>query len=206
MNIWNDEEFTRLESEFQAARKAFVEHLRSQARPVTADYSFSDGERTYSLADLFGSKDDLITIHNMGVSCSYCTLWADGVNGLLPHLESRASVVLVNEDASETQHKIATARGWKTTMRRDTDGAFSRDMGFAADENGKHYRMPGFSTFHRSADGTITHVASDAFGPGDIYMPVYPMFELLQGGIGNWEPNTAFVNTVTISLPESAEA
>ena len=44
------------------------------------------GETT--LLDLFGDRDTLLAIHNMGQGCRYCTLWADGFNGLLPHLES----------------------------------------------------------------------------------------------------------------------
>jgi len=206
MNIWNDDEFTRLESEFQAARQAMVAYLRSKSRPITEDYAFTDGERNYALSDLFGESNDLVVIHNMGIACRHCTLWADGVNGLLPHLESRTSVVLVNEDSVETQKKVAATRGWKTTMRNDVDGRFSRDMGFAFEENGKHSRMPGFSTFHRSGDGTITHVASDAFGPGDTYMPVYAFFELLLDGTGDWEPDTQRTKPVAISIPESLGA
>ena len=40
-----------------------------------------DGEKR--LSDLFGDADDLILIHNMGKGCPYCTLWADGFNGVL---------------------------------------------------------------------------------------------------------------------------
>ena len=91
-------------------------------------------------------------------------------------------------------------------MRRDADGAFSRAMGFAGDVDGEHFRMPGFSTFHRDSNGTITHIASDAYGPGDMYMPVYAFFELLKDGIGDWEPNTPRKQPVTITIPEDLTA
>ena len=204
IDLRNDNEFTRLEAEFQSTRAAMVKYLRSKPATITETFSFTDGERSYTLSDFFGDNDDLIVIHNMGVACRHCTLWADGVNGLLPHLESRTSVVLVNEDPIETQKRIAAKRGWKFTMRRDDDGTFSRHMGFSDDDaHGMHHRMPGYSTFHRNSDGSITHVGSDTFGPGDIYMPVYPFFELLQDGAGDWEPDTPRTKPVTITIPES---
>jgi len=46
------------------------------------------------LSELFGEKDDLIVVHNMGRGCNHCTLWADGFNGLADHLADRASFVL----------------------------------------------------------------------------------------------------------------
>ncbi|HJT09252.1 MAG TPA: DUF899 family protein, partial [Candidatus Nitrosotalea sp.] len=54
------------------------------------DYELLDSEnRKVNLSKLFGKKKDLIIVHNMGKTCPYCTMWADGFNGLLPHLEDR---------------------------------------------------------------------------------------------------------------------
>ena len=44
------------------------------------------------------------------------------------------------------------------------------------------------STFHKDADGTITRIAHDHFGPGDLYNPVWHMFPLLDGGVDGWQP------------------
>ncbi|MDZ4745205.1 MAG: DUF899 family protein [bacterium] len=206
IDIWNDEEYQRLSAENIAAREQLVQYVRSKASPVTADYTFTDGDHNYTLNDFFGDHDDLIVVHNMGVACRHCTLWADGVNGLLPHLESRTAVVLVNEDPIPVQRKIAADRGWRLTMRRDADGAFSKSLGFAMEEDGKNERLPGYSTFHRSSDGTITHVASDAFGPGDMYMSVYPFFEMLKDGPGDWEPDTPSKKPISISIPQEFTA
>ena len=57
------------------------------------DYEFSTTEGKVRLSELFGDKEYLFVIHNMGAGCRYCTLWADGFNGILPHIESRAGVV-----------------------------------------------------------------------------------------------------------------
>ena len=53
------------------------------------------------LSELFGEKDTLFVIHNMGASCRYCTLWADGFNGVFDHLRSRAAFVVSSPDVPE---------------------------------------------------------------------------------------------------------
>jgi predicted dithiol-disulfide oxidoreductase (DUF899 family) len=50
------------------------------------NYTFTTIDGETSLLDMFGGKDRLLLIHNMGQGCRYCTLWADGFNGFLPHL------------------------------------------------------------------------------------------------------------------------
>ena len=56
-------------------------------------YRFQTLSGEVSLLDLFAGRDVLFAIHNMGQACRYCTLWADGLNGFLPHLEDRFAVV-----------------------------------------------------------------------------------------------------------------
>jgi len=68
-----------------------------------------------SLAGLFGRKDDLVVIHNMGSSCPYCTLWADGFNGLYDHLANRAAFALSSPDAPAAQKRFAEGpRDWES--------------------------------------------------------------------------------------------
>ena len=69
-----------------------------------------------NLSGLFSKKKDLIVVHNMGNSCPYCTMWADGFNGLLPHLEDRAAFVVSSPDEPATQQEFARSRGWKFQM------------------------------------------------------------------------------------------
>jgi predicted dithiol-disulfide oxidoreductase (DUF899 family) len=42
-----------------------------EPQPVS-DYTFEITDGPTRLADLFGVKDDLIVIHNMGTGCAYC--------------------------------------------------------------------------------------------------------------------------------------
>ena len=82
----------------------------SPGTPVP-DYTFRTQSGEATLRDLFGDRDRLLAIHNMGQACRYCTLWADGFNGLLPHLESVLAVVLVSKDPPEDQRRFANSRG-----------------------------------------------------------------------------------------------
>ena len=56
---------------------------------------------------LFGSMKDLFVIHNMGSGCPYCTLWADGYNGIYEHLTSRAAFVIASPDSPAAQQRFA---------------------------------------------------------------------------------------------------
>ena len=77
------------------------------------NYAFATQHGEASLLDLFGDQDTLMLIHNMGQGCRWCTVWADGFNGFLPHLESAMSVVLVSKDAPVVQRRFANSRGWR---------------------------------------------------------------------------------------------
>jgi len=184
-----DAELTALYRESMDVRNRIVAALKSRAITLDRTYVFTEGENTpVSLSELFGTQDDLIVIHNMGRSCNYCSLWADGLNGVLDHLSSRTSVVLMNADSAEEQRSIATNRGWKFRMIRDTECAFTDAMGFRTDHEGKKYLQPGYSVFHRNDDGSITRTGYDAFGPGDVYMGVFHMFDMLADGGEGWQP------------------
>lgn len=151
-----------------------------------SDYEFRDESGAVMLSQLFGDHDDLLVIHNMGASCNYCTMWADGYSGYLRHLDRRTAFVMVSPDTPEQQRKLAQARGWTFRMVHDQDRKFTADMGFWTEKDGY---WPGVSAFHRQADGTLLRTGSDVFGPGDDYNPVWRFFDLLKGGAGDFEPH-----------------
>ena len=119
------------------------------------DYDFATAEGTVRLSRLFGRKDDLIVIHNMGASCPYCTLWADGFNGLYDHLANRAAFAMSSPDAPALQKKFAAGRGWRFPMVSHKDTSFAADMGYRTEDGGW---MPGVSVFKREG-GRILRVA-----------------------------------------------
>jgi predicted dithiol-disulfide oxidoreductase (DUF899 family) len=121
----------------------------------------------------------------MGRGCAYCTLWADGFSGVYDHLASRAAFVVSSPDTPEVQAAFADSRGWRFPMVSTAGSDFTRDMGFI-EGDGDYW--PGVSTLRRHPDGSVSRVAKDYFGPGDVYCGVYHLFDLLPGGSGEWEP------------------
>ena len=183
------ERIQELERDIAEKRKELLELLNGSARGEVANYELTDrnGNRV-RLSELFGDKDDLIVIHNMGASCPYCTLWADGFNGVVPHLENRAAFVVVSPDSPEVQQKFAESRNWSFRMYSDTGSDFSRGMGYLFEKHGQAYQLPGVSAFRKRPDGTIVRTGRDSFGPGDVYSGIWHLFALLENGAGNWEP------------------
>ncbi len=155
--------------------------------PIT-DYTFTAfPDHKVKLSQLFGGKDELIVVHNMGKKCPYCTLWADGFNGVIEHLEDRVPFVLVTPDAPAVQREFAESRKWRFHMYSAEGTQFIEDMGFGTKEKPE----PGFSVFLKE-NGQIFRVAKDEFGPGDKYTPVFNMFELLPKGVGKWAPKYSY--------------
>ena len=188
-----NDQIDALEKEVFEKKKA-LHDLRQQrpAEPVQ-DYEFHGlGQQPVKLSEVFGDQDDLILIHNMGRGCAYCTLWADGFNGVYDHIRSRAAVVIVSPDTPDVQLKFAVSRGWKFEMLSSSGSSFTEDMGFIWDHDGDQAAAPGFSTFHRAADGMIRRINQAWFGPGDPYSGIWHLFEALDGGSGEWGPKYSY--------------
>ena len=74
------------------------------------DYVFTSPAGPIHLSALFGPHADLMVVHNMGRSCPSCTLWADGYNGIHPHVISRAAFVVSSPDSPDVQQAFAASR------------------------------------------------------------------------------------------------
>mgnify|MGYP000928180311 CR=1 FL=1 len=115
--------------------------IRAQMRETVAgtepervqDYAFDGADGPVRLSTLFGAHDDLIVIHNMGVACPACTLWADGYNGLHQHVARRAAFAVASPDTPDVQRGFARARGWVFPMVSHARTSFATDMGYRAD-------------------------------------------------------------------------
>jgi predicted dithiol-disulfide oxidoreductase (DUF899 family) len=177
-----EKELMRVKQELAALRKQhpsfFVEN-----------YTLTDTEgKKVHLSDLFGEKKELIVIHNMGKSCSYCTLWADGFSGFTKHLENRAAFVLTSPDDFQTLSNFSEDRGWTFKSVSTKGTTFKEDLGFK-DEKGL---SPGVSILLKEEDGTIKHFTKAVFGPGDDYCSIWSLFELLPEGSGGWGPKNRY--------------
>ncbi len=163
-----------------AIRDSMRETQAAVEPEAVRDYEFSTVNGTVRLSDLFGDHEDLILIHNMGVSCSYCTLWADGYNGIHQHVIARAAFAASSPDRPSVQQKFAESRGWKFPMVSHAGSTFAADMGYVSEKGGW---MPGVSVFRRAA-GEITRVSNAGFSPGDDFCTLWHFFDLLPGGTG----------------------
>ena len=178
-----------------AALKAYrgqITEIRRKMREIqaavepeaVAEYAFAVPDGTTRLSDLFGAKDDLFVIHNMGASCQYCTLWADGFNGIYEHLANRAAFVVCTPDAPDVQRRFAAARGWRFPMVSHQGTNFAADMGYRSESGGW---LPGVSVFRREGD-RVARVADTGLGPGDDFCSLWHFFDLLPEGAGGWSP------------------
>src|SRR5262245_47587928 len=105
-----------------------IRELQQSAEPqAVMDYTLASRDGPVRLSQLFSDKTSLFVIHNMGASCPYCTLWADGFNGLLPHIENRAAFVVASPDDPQAQEKFKASRGWRFRMVSHRDSTFAAD-------------------------------------------------------------------------------
>jgi predicted dithiol-disulfide oxidoreductase (DUF899 family) len=174
----------KLRADIAKTRKE-MEAARATVEPQPfADYTFERaGGGKVKLSELFAGKANLIVIHNMGAGCSYCTLWADGFNGVYDHLANKASFIVASPDQPATQKKFAEGRGWRFPMVSYRGTSFAKDCGYEEDGSPR----PGISVFTRN-NGTIARVADEPLHPGDDYCIVWPLFDLLPGGPKGWSP------------------
>lgn len=176
-------EAEKLEYEIMEKAQKLAELRRSEDDQAVPDYTFQTASGETCLSDLFAGRDRLLVIHNMGQGCRYCTLWADGINGVLAHLEDAMSVAMVSKDSPETQRRMALSRGWAFRMASHGGGAYM-DEQCAMGESGNY---PGAAVFERKGD-KIVRRGRTYFGPGDLYSPVWHFLSLAGVGAADWTP------------------
>jgi len=185
------DEVRALEHQIQELKTRLAQARRSAppSEPIV-DYAFALASGgTTTLSSLFAGKRDLLIIHNMGRKCPYCTLWADGLNGIRRHLENRAGLALCSPDSPAVQKDFAALRAWGFRMVSPLGNSFIKDMGF---EGADGDVGPGVSAFRLGDDGAITRVGSAGFGPGDNFCAAWHLFDLLRDGSNGWEPKYAY--------------
>lgn len=188
-----DKEIDALQNEVDAAKQRLVEARKRRPKEPIEDYVFKEFDnREVHLSELFGDKNDLILVHNMGTGCVHCTMWADGFIGLVPHLEDRAAFVVCSPDKPEVQKRFAQKRNWTFHMVSAHESSFIRDMGFWQDSGPYPGPWPGVSTFHREADGRIYRIAKTHFSPNDDFCALWPFFDMLEEGTNGWEPKYSY--------------
>lgn len=182
-------EISDLEQEiFELTAKLNELRKKSPGQEVQ-NYAFSTLDGAATLLELFGDSDKLLVIHNMGQGCRYCTLWADGLNGFIPHLESVMSVVLVSKDSPDVQRKFANSRDWRFRLASHGGGDYIKEQTVMDGST----NMPGAVFFERKGDQIFRRNAC-VFGPGDLYCSMWSLLSLAGLGDGDWTPQYNYWN------------
>ncbi len=180
-------EIVELEQQIFELTTKLQELRKSNSGEVVANYVFDTQAGETNLLELFGDHDRLLAIHNMGQACRYCTLWADGLNGFLPHLESTMAVVLVSKDSPETQRTFANSRGWRFRLASHGGGDYAREQTVARTVADGSTNMPGAVVYERKGDDIVRKNAV-VFGPGDLYCSIWNILALAGLSEDNWTP------------------
>ena len=173
-------QIAELTAKLNAARRA------ASGREVP-EYTFRALAGEVRLSELFAGHDRLLAIHNMGQGCRYCTLWADGINGFLPHLESAMAVVLLSKDDPVTQRRFANARGWRFRLASHAGGDYIREQTVMSGED----NAPGAVVFEKK-DGKVLRKNAVVFGPGDRFCAAWNFLALAGHGMDDWTPQFSY--------------
>jgi predicted dithiol-disulfide oxidoreductase (DUF899 family) len=174
-----------LENEIREKKKQLADLRKQQGGEPVNDYTFTSSSGNKKLSELFGDKDELILIYNMGKSCPYCTLWADGYNGLGEHLKNRAAFAVVSPDEPSVQDEFSASRNWNFPLYSHNGTSFIGDMKMVSEKGSP---TPGVSVFTKKSDGTILHYSNTGFGPGDNFCVMWDFIDMLPKGVNGWVP------------------
>ncbi len=208
-------EYAKLRDELQAAevvlrdqRERVAELRRRLPRNTTIDdtelVEIRDGARaTVRLSELFADPDKpLILMHFMygGVQehpCPMCTAWADGYDGVLPHLAQHANFAIFVAGDPGAFGEYARSRGWRhARIVSAGESDLKRQLGFETDEGAQ---LPGLSVFERDASGVLSHfysqsamLGADGFRGMDLLNPLWHFIDALPAGRADFMPRKSY--------------
>ena len=175
---------------------------------VCDDYGFTEGPRDLSagdapitqvkLSELLDLERPLLLVHFMfggaqKAPCPMCSMWADGYDGVVRHLEARTDFGVVVSGDLGVFREWARQRGWRHVRILSSEGtSFKRDFGTETEVG---QPIPAVSVFTRGSDGSPRHfyTGSAFMAPGqfrgmDLLSPVWNFFDLLPEGRGDFMP------------------
>lgn len=181
------EEIKNLEEQALAIATRLETLRRENPLTPVRNYEFDSLTGPIDLLTLFGNKETLLVIHNMGDGCRWCTSWADGLNTALPHLEEHFAVVLANKNPPAAQRQFALDRGWKFRMVSHGGGDYAVEQSISGDGAD----MPGIVCYVRK-DRDIFRKNASEFGPGDFFNPLFHVATLAGVGLEDFTPQFSY--------------
>jgi len=131
--------------------------------------------------------------------CPMCTLWADGYNALVPHLEQRANFAVLVAGGLEPFIDYASGRGWSNLrIVSAADSDLKLKLGFESPEGDQH---PGVSVFRLEAGQPIHFTSLSAmmgeghFNGMDLLSPFWHFLDLAPEGREDFFPKTNYEAT-----------
>lgn len=174
-------------------------------------YVFETADGPKTLSDLFEGRSQLLVQHFMyspdwEEGCVGCSLGADHMHGIWPHLEnhdvkftaiSRASVAQIDA------FKLRMGWGFDWVSSANTDFNYDFDVSFRPEDmaSGKVWYnyaereginiadLPGMSVFYKDADGTIYHTYSVYSRGTELTSGVFQLLDITPKGRNETGPN-----------------
>ncbi len=203
-------ELLAAEVELTHARERVAEMRRQLPGQPVEDYELtvtragsSDPPERRRLSELFSSPDRTLVLMQFMLGeaqtspCPMCSMWADGYNGVAPHLEQRIDFGIVAAADPDELRQLAEARGWTNLLLVSAAGtSLKTDLGMQ-DEQGNQW--PGVSVFRLDAEGRPVHhytggahLAGDLWRGVDLLSPVWHFLDLTPEGRGDWMPSLSY--------------
>jgi predicted dithiol-disulfide oxidoreductase (DUF899 family) len=107
---------------------------------VEKDYRFDTDDGVKALGELFDGRSQLLVYHfmfgpNYQAGCPTCSSMADGIDGLLPHLQARdVTFLFVSQAPLERLQAYKRRMGWSFPWVSSADSDFNFDLGFSSSE------------------------------------------------------------------------
>ena len=169
------------------AEDAVFEEIRDGVRnPVRLSELFEDPDKPLVLMQfMYGKAQE----H----PCPMCTMWADGYDGVIPHLKEKVNfAVLVAGDIGNFS-EYAWTRGWlNLRLVSAASSDLKQALGFETAEGAQH---PGVSVYTRNPDGSVIHFYSQCaffeergFRGMDLLSPLWHYLDLTPEGRGDFFP------------------
>lgn len=214
------DQYLEARAELEAAEVALMEQrervaeMRRALPPgpvVEQNYTFRVTEladaagtvREASLSDLFDDPSKpLVLVHFMygkkqKQPCPMCTTWADGYDGIVPHLRRRVNFGIVIAGGLAEFRAYAAGRGWRNLRVVSAEqSSFKADL---KTESAEGAQEPAVSVFVREADGSVRHsyTGGARFSVGkfrgmDLLSPLWSFLDLTPEGRGDFFPSRVY--------------
>jgi len=175
--------------------------------PVAKDYEFEKESGSIRLSQLFDPGQETLIVYNfmygpaMPKPCPACTSILDGLNGSSPHVNQRASFVIVAKSPIVRIMEFARQRSWKNLRLLSSAGNNYNLDYFGETEDGAQWPM--LNVFSKRSDGIYHFYGTELFfapkEPGqdarhvDLIWPIWNLFDLTPEGRGEkWFPKLQY--------------